>query len=247
MRDNELPRAYYNEIDPYAAQWLRNLIDEGHIAPGDVDQRSIVDVQPDDLIGYTQCHFFAGIGGWSYAARLAGWPDERPLWTGSCPCQPFSVAGKRTGFSDERHLWPHFRNLIEKRQPPVVFGEQSANAPEWIKLVRGDLEALGFAVGAIPIEAASAGARHKRDRYWFVADSDHSNRNRRDSSVQMGRVRFESQVAPDGLITGTKWPVEPKPTTLAYGVSGRLGQVCGYGNAIVPQVATEVIAAYMEI
>ncbi len=26
--------AYYNEIDPFAAQWLRNLINAGHIAPG---------------------------------------------------------------------------------------------------------------------------------------------------------------------------------------------------------------------
>src|SRR3990167_3813886 len=68
--------AYYNEIDPYAAQWLRNLIKAGHIAPGDVDERSIVDVRADDLRGYTQCHFFAGIGVWSHALRLAGWPDE---------------------------------------------------------------------------------------------------------------------------------------------------------------------------
>ena len=53
--------AYYNEIDPYAAQWLRNLIMGGHIAPGDVDERSIEDVHPDDLKPYTQCHFFAGL------------------------------------------------------------------------------------------------------------------------------------------------------------------------------------------
>lgn len=86
--------AYYNENDPYAAQWLRNLITAGHIAKGDVDERSIVDVRADDLRGYTQCHFFAGIGGWSLALRLAGWPDDRPVWTGSCPCQPFSAAGK---------------------------------------------------------------------------------------------------------------------------------------------------------
>lgn len=64
-------RAYYNEIDPYAAQWLRNLIAAGHIAPGDVDERSIADVRADDLVGYTQCHFFAGIGVWSHALRMA--------------------------------------------------------------------------------------------------------------------------------------------------------------------------------
>ncbi|NNH46019.1 DNA cytosine methyltransferase [Rhizobium laguerreae] len=166
--------AYYNENDPFAAQWLRNLISKNLIAPGDVDERSIADVQPDDLKGHTQCHFFAGIGGWSLAARLAGWEDERPLWTGSCPCQPFSVSGKREGFDDPRHLWPEFKRLIAERQPSVVFGEQSAAAASWLALVRSDLEALGYAMGAIPMEAASAGADHFRDRYWFVADYDNS-------------------------------------------------------------------------
>ena len=98
--------AYYNEIDPFAAQWLRELIKAGHIAPGEVDTRSI------ENAGFTQCHFFAGIGTWSYALRCAGWPDDRPVWTGSCPCQPFSAAGKRKGTSDERHLWPTFFHLI---------------------------------------------------------------------------------------------------------------------------------------
>jgi len=89
--------AYYNEIDPFAAQWLRNLIAAGHIAPGIVDERSIEDVIPEELEVYTQCHFFAGIGGWSYALRLAGWPDDKKVWTGSCPCQAFSNAGKGGG------------------------------------------------------------------------------------------------------------------------------------------------------
>jgi len=120
--------AYYNEIDPYAAQWLRNLIAAGHIAPGDVDERSIEDVFPDELAGYTQCHFFAGIGLWSLALRKSGWPDDRPVWTGSCPCQSFSSAGKGKGFDDERHLWPAWFELIRECRPRVIFGEQVASA-----------------------------------------------------------------------------------------------------------------------
>jgi len=164
--------AWYNEIDPYAADWLRNLIGEGLIADGEVDTRSIADVRPGDLAGYTQCHFFAGIGGWSHALRLAGVGDDRPLWTGSCPCQPFSLAGRQQGFDDARHLWPAWEKLIRERRPAIVLGEQVASAARWLRLVRSDLEAMGYAVGAIPVEAASAGADHLRDRYWFVANAD---------------------------------------------------------------------------
>lgn len=161
--------AYYNEFDPFVAEWLRNLIKAGLIADGEVDERSIKEVKPDDVQGFVQCHFFAGIGGWSYALRLAGWPDDRPVWTGSCPCQPFSAAGKRKGFDDDRHLWPVWFDLIRECRPPVLLGENVARATEWLGLVRSDLEGLDYAVGAMPIEAASAGAFHKRDRYWFVA------------------------------------------------------------------------------
>lgn len=162
---------YYNEIDPYAAQWLRNLISAGHIAKGDVDERSIKDVKPDDLRGYTQCHFFAGIGVWSYALRLAGWPDDRPVWTGSCPCQPFSAAGKQKGTADERHLWPVWFNLIRECRPDVVFGEQVEAAVRhgWLDLVQADLEGSGYACGAVGVPAAGVGAPHIRARLWFVA------------------------------------------------------------------------------
>src|SRR5689334_6724883 len=117
---------YYNENDPKAAAWLRELIKHGHIAAGEVDERSIADVKPGDLAGFVQCHFFAGIGIWSYALRLAGWPDDREVWTGSCPCQPFSAAGKQEGISDERHLWPEWFRLIKDCFPAVIFGEQVA-------------------------------------------------------------------------------------------------------------------------
>lgn len=236
--------AYYNEIDPYAAQWLRNLIVAGHIADGDVDERSIVDVHPDDLKGYVQCHFFAGIGGWSYAARLAGWPDDRPLWTGSCPCQPFSVAGKGLGFSDPRHLWPWWQNLIEKRKPATLFGEQSSAAAQWIVLVRGELETMGYAVGALPIEAASAGAKHHRDRWWFVADAEWDEQPRKEprggASGRVGRV-----------IEPFPWD-EPWESALSRframgdGLPRSVGATDAARNAIVPQVAAQLIGAYLE-
>lgn len=164
--------AYHNEIDPYAAQWLRELIKSGHIAPGDVDERSIVDVRPSDLAGYTQCHFFAGIGVWSHALRRAGWPDDAPIWTGSCPCQPFSAAGKGAGFDDERHLWPHFHYLIEQCQPAVVAGEQVASKDglAWLDLVQADMEATGYAFGAVDTCAAGFGAPHIRQRLYWIGE-----------------------------------------------------------------------------
>lgn len=179
------PAAYYNEIDPFAAQWLRNLIAGGHIAPGEVDERSIEDVTPDDLRGFTQCHFFAGIGVWSHSLRLAGWPDDRPVWTGSCPCQPFSAAGKGDGFADERHLWPHFFHLISECRPQHVFGEQVAagNANVWFDLVQADLEGMGYAFGIVPFTSAGIGAPHIRERVYWVANAGSGRYDRRTAAA----------------------------------------------------------------
>ena len=168
--------AYYNEIDPYAAAWLKELIKAGCIAPGEVDERDIREVQPSDLAGFTQCHFFAGLGGWSLALRQAGWPDDRPVWTGSCPCTPFSQAGKRLGFSDERHLWPEFFRLIRECRPDAIFGEQVASQDglAWLDLVAADLETENYAVGACSTCACGFGAPHIRQRLYWVAHSNGS-------------------------------------------------------------------------
>ncbi len=191
--------AYYNEIDPGAAATLRELIKHNLIAPGDVDERSIEDVVPTDLLGYTQCHFFAGIGVWSYALRLAGWPDDRAAWTGSCPCQPFSPAGKGKGFADERHLWPAFFHLIEVCGPERVFGEQVAGKDGlgWLDLVSTDLEAVGYACGAVPFPAAGIGAPHIRERLYWVAHRDDAGL---EGWWQPGREgAFERPFGPGGL------------------------------------------------
>lgn len=167
-----MSRAYYNEIDPKAAAWLRDLIKRGLLAPGDVDERDIWDVRPEELVGYSQYHWFAGIGVWSFALRQAGWPDDRPVWTGSCPCQPFSTAGKGGGFADDRHLWPAWFWLIHECRPGILFGEQvaSRNGLAWLDLVQADLEGAGYAVGALDLCAAGFGAPHIRQRLWFVAE-----------------------------------------------------------------------------
>jgi DNA (cytosine-5)-methyltransferase 1 len=164
---------YYNEIDPFAAQWLRNLIAAGHLPDGDVDERSIVSVRPDDVRAYDQCHWFAGIGGWSLALRLAGWPDARPVWTGSAPCQPFSGAGQGKAAHDERHLWPAWASLIRECRPPTILGEQveAAIGWGWLDLVFSDLEAAGYACASAILPACSVGAPHIRQRVWFVAQS----------------------------------------------------------------------------
>ena len=287
---------YYNEFDPFAAAWLRELICNGHIPFGVVDERSIEDLTPADLAGYTQCHFFAGIGGWSLALRLAGWPDDRPVWTGSCPCQPFSAAGKGDGFADERHLWPSWFHLIQQCRPPVIFGEQveAAINHKWLDLVQDDMEGEGYAFGALGLPAACVGAPHIRQRLWFVADSTgerhfgkHSlllgqklGRDEQDRSEASGGCSV-STVADPQLSDETRlgslgvqvepqqeagrpcdldpWantvsircsdgkarPVEPTIQPLAHGIPNRVGILRGAGNAIVPQVAAEVIRAYM--
>lgn len=164
--------AVYNEIEEYAADWLENLIVAGIIAPGIVDRRSIVDIRPDDYRGFRQAHFFAGIGVWSYALRRAGVSDDTALWTGSCPCQPFSAAGAGGGVDDERHLWPHWFHLIGAARPPRIYGEQVASKDGlgWLDLVSSDLEGAGYSIWTVDTCSAGSGAPHIRQRLRFCAD-----------------------------------------------------------------------------
>lgn len=206
-----MTHAFYNDIDPKACAWLQELIAGGHIAPGVVDNRSITDIRPDELRDFTQVHFFAGIGGWSLALRWAGWPDERRVWTGSCPCQPLSCAGQRKGHADQRHLWPSFHDLIAECKPSVVFGEQvaSADGREWFAGVRLDLEDLGYACGGADLCAAGVGAPHRRQRLFWVADAslqrcERRLRGRKDSERQNqhGRIGCSSSTGELANATG---------------------------------------------
>lgn len=251
-----MSRAYYNDNNPYAAKWLRKLISLGLIAPGDVDERSILDVDAHELKKYTQVHLFAGIGGWSLALRIAGWEDDRKVWTASCPCQPLSSAGKRKGHADRRHLWPAVFDLIEKCGPSVVFGEQVASndGREWFAGIRADLETLGHACGAADLSSAGEGSPHSRQRIYWVADADSPGE--RGKYPQEGYSPQENGGPWKGfrLVSGrgSGWdrgeyrrgPTEPFPFVLDDGFPGRVGQVSGFGNSIVPQTAAKFITAF---
>lgn len=234
--------AYYNEINPYAAQWLRNLMAAGHIPDGYVDNRSIEEVEPHDLFGFDRCHFFAGVGGWAHAARLAGWPDDRPLWTGSCPCQPWSVAGKQKGHDDERDLWPHYRRLVEACRPPVLAGEQVASplGRGWLSGVRSDLEAMGYDFWAADLCAAGVGAPHIRQRLYWVGDADRERPQRHGGHLECPgeRTTWARLQEPDWKEFAGSVQLFPD------GVSSRVGTLRAAGNTVVPRLAAAVLMAY---
>lgn len=252
---------YYNENNPDAAAWLRVLIARGHLPPGFVDDRDLREVQADDLREFTQCHFFAGIGGWPYALKLADWDNGRPVWTGSCPCQPFSRIGRHAGFADERHLWPTWRTLIAQCRPPIVFGEQVAGKVigPWIDAVFDDMEAMGYATAAAAFPAASIGAAHVRQRtYWMgyahvpglerhAGHDGHAQRETAPGSTATASVSVPWESA-DWIecSDGFRRPVEPGTFPLAYGIPARMVRLRGYGNAIVPQQAETFIRASLE-
>lgn len=240
--------AYYNEVEPYAAQWLRNLVAAGLIAPGEVDERSIEDVRPADLMGYRQCHFFAGIGGWSLALRLAGVRDDARVWTGSCPCQPFSSAGKQRGSDDARHLWPAFFRLIRECRPAIVFGEQVAGSAglAWLDHVCADLEDEGYATAAACLPACSVGAPHKRERLWWTAaDAEWDQQPRKEPcSREAGRMGGEFQPFP----WDESWPIAlARFRAMGDGLPRSVAGTDAARNAIVPQVAARFIEAACQV
>jgi len=206
---------FYNEFDPHAAAWIGELLAASVLASGTVDSRSVEEVRPSDLSGFTQAHFFAGIGGWAHALRLAGWGGDRPVWTASLPCQPFSVAGKGLREADERHLWPVFRELVRECRPPIIFGEQVASAAGrlWLAGVRTDLEGMGYAVGAADLCAPSVGAPHIRQRlYWTAIRVADANQGQRGwfadgegcnlDGAQAGRIKGDGEFEPGGEFGG---------------------------------------------
>lgn len=238
---------YYNEFDPYCAKWIGNLIDKKLIPNGDVDCRDIKEVTSNDLKGYTQHHFFAGIAGWSIALRIAGFPEDQKVWTASLPCQPFSLSGKLLGEKDERHLWPYYKELVQKRKPPIMFGEQVSKRPglNWLSSVRTDLEKIGYEVGASDLPAAGVGAPHIRQRiHWGAVLDTHTVINilqRRVSKRKWRQRSFDSLVR-KSISTAVS---TSKSGLLVDGVQQRTPKLRAYGNAIVPDLGAVFVKNFL--
>lgn len=249
--------AFYNECDPFPAGKLRRLIERERITPGTVDARSITEVTGDDIKGHNRCHLFAGLAGWELALELAGW-GTRPVWTGSCPCQDFSVGNQDApGIGGSRDLWPDMYRLIEEQRPPVVFGEQvdAAIAGGWMDRLQADMEKIGYAVGFAVLPACSVGTTHIRQRlYWVAADAGSFRMPGQSTAGSPGEVRPGRAYWPVDLQSVIDSPYGardgmPKPMLrsgrdgLPDGLAGLIRCV---GNAIVPQLAAEFVKAFME-
>jgi len=244
-------KTFYNEWDHKTAAWLRELARQGHVTEGIVDERSIKDIQPDDVRGYKRCHFFAGIGGWDHALKLAGFSDDRAVWTGSCPCQPFSSAGKRQGQADERHLWPDWFRLIRECRPDAIFGEQVAtrDALAWWDQVAGDLEGIGYTCWANSVDARCFGHADARQRIYWCANAigvrqpepwQHWENARHIAACPSGEAdRFVDAVRREAL---------PYLCRFADAIPARVGSVCchGFGNAVKPDICAAFVRAFMD-
>ena len=250
---------YYNENDPYCVNRLRTLIKEGHLPAGDVDDRSIEEVSTDDLTGYGDIHLFAGIGGWPLAMQIAGIQDGHGIWTGSCPCQPFSIANQHKTDEDSRDLWVHFHRLIEKKRPALCFGEQVASPAgrSWFSTVQVQMEALGYVTESADLCAASVGAPHIRQRlYWgsiipgykWLGNADLERLERR--RLQPTKQQSQIDAWETGFVVlcadGKPRPIEPSIYPLAHGFPERVGMLKGFGNAIVPKLAAQFMLSFVE-
>lgn len=258
---------YYNEWDLFNAEWLQVLMDNSYIPRGHIDTRDIRHVKASDLLGYKQCHFFAGIGGWPLALRLAGWPDHIPVWTASLPCQPFSSAGLQEGFQDDRDLWPTFFNFVKEHRPPTIFGEQVAEAIKfgWLDRVLADLGSENYTGWPIVFGAHSVGSPTKRQRLYWLGHSECEGLERYTGNVYIDNLtgwqptESARSVTTAGVPTnfwadyetlvfesGIRRRIGPGIAPMANGLPAWMGRLRGYGNAIVPQAAVQVIQSYME-
>lgn len=198
------------------------------------------------------------------------------LITAGFPCQPFSVAGKQRSAEDDHYLWPETLAVIEAIKPKWVLLENVAGIINLVlDTVLSDLEGAGYATETLIIPACAVNAWHRRDRIWVIAylqseglekrqehkflgqcttiERDSLITNTRSNTLALNRESEENQTEYTNR-TGISpndnrelWAVEPELGRVAHGIPNRVDRLKCLGNAIVPQVAYEVLKIIKEI
>jgi DNA (cytosine-5)-methyltransferase 1 len=169
------------------------------------------------------------------------YPDTT-LLTGGFPCQPFSIAGKRQGKEDDRALWPQMFRVIQESKPTWIVGE---NVTGFIYMgldeAIANLEREGYEVITLNIPACACDAPHIRQRLWIVAYAN----------------KFRCEYSPKRQ---DKVPISCSKDTHRHrgfnqsrvcrmddDVPSTVDRLKGLGNAIVPQVAYQILKGISEI
>jgi DNA (cytosine-5)-methyltransferase 1 len=177
------------------------------------------------------------------------------LITGGFPCQPFSVAGKRRGAADDRAIWPEMFCVIKEARPAWVLGENVSGIIQMeLDNVLSDLESIGYATRAFVIPACAVDARHRRDRIWIVAHAEISGLNGNGEQSETTRLAKRREISDTRRHSAARyerseratrecceWLPEPDVGRVAHGIPNRVDRLKGLGNAIVPQVAYEIL------
>jgi len=174
------------------------------------------------------------------------------LITGGFPCQPYSTAGRRKGGTDSRALWPEMRRVIEGCKPRWVLGENVTGLKSMgLDTILDEMENLGYSCQTLNLPASSVGASHRRARLWIVAYADSIGQPREGIPLRLGGTQEtdrEKHILSDGSPrTQRSWPVEPSVGRVANGIPDRVDRLHGLGNAIVPQIAAEILRCMMAV
>lgn len=170
--------------------------------------------------------------------------------TGGFPCQPFSVAGKREGRKDDRYLWPAMLEVIKIYKPTWVIGENVAGIIDMeLSEVLSSLGNEGYEAQSIVIPACAVNAPHRRDRVWIIA---HANGQRLQRRTRPEAVRFPGQLDRGGGYQGAGWEedwtkIATKFCRVDARIPNRVDRIRALGNAIVPQVAYEIMKGIVHI
>jgi DNA (cytosine-5)-methyltransferase 1 len=98
------------------------------------------------------------------------------ILTAGYPCQPFSHAGERKGTQDERHLFPYIAEAISNLRPRwVVLENVRGHLSLGLKEVLAHLASIGYDARWQTVRAADAGAPHRRERVFIVAEPSNTN------------------------------------------------------------------------